>query len=746
MQTISTRSLISLLVLTAFITTTIAPTAASAQRGGAGVVKAPTASITIGGQQNHTATTGEAVPAIVWRGTGTGATFETTLKVNNPALCGGIKDGQVWGQGKTAAGNFKLGDAPKAREGCVLGFVYQVTDKLGRKATDRATLRYVAPKVTAPEPTTNTGGNTSTGGNGTTPTSTPAGPQAKLKLLTPNGGERWMSSSENIITWTPEPHRDGMVAYLEKKSGSSFQTIGKVIESQKGSIRWYGDIEVGGQAVMPEPGSGYYIRIVDTKTGATDRSDKPFEILSKDTFKVNLRPGDDENNYKISQATNVELMWSASALGQRETDVSCTLYIYDNAGNEIEVENVGVTGTKTVTAQMPIDGRNDGLYTLAHLYCRSPFGHRSDNVNIVGREAQALSVTYRGRSTLTPGSDVPFTFTGTSLNVPNKITASLYPSTTGIKVDYGNIGQSTFERAAERGTLLAPQQAGQYRITLCDDNTPSPEVPFKPLCAHSDYFTVNPLLNSLLALITPVSMSTQIETTGNDDQKGVYTIEFDLDVTETLYIPNSVGEVLPNGGTSAANGISYSINGKNGAFWGTQSGFIVDAAYSDGTPVNKVQAAQHSPTEHWKVDSGRGSVRFTVQIELNPEGQGEGGQYGITLEALQVKNATQIARAAGYPSTIAFNKSAFETKKITIASAVPVGEITQTVAQGAAGDDVSRVQAALKRAGLFNEEITGYFGSITRAAVKAFQREHALENVGAVGPKTMSLMNQLLGK
>lgn len=114
----------------------------------------PSASITVGGEQSYTVTTGQNIPNIRWSSTN-GSSFKTTLNVNNSSLCGGLTNNQTWSQGRTSSGVFDLGVAPKAREGCVLTFNYEVKSRTGHQRTGRATLRYVAP-VVAPAPVVST--------------------------------------------------------------------------------------------------------------------------------------------------------------------------------------------------------------------------------------------------------------------------------------------------------------------------------------------------------------------------------------------------------------------------------------------------------------------------------------------------------------------------------------------------------------------------------------------------------------
>jgi len=60
---------------------------------------------------------------------------------------------------------------------------------------------------------------------------------------------------------------------------------------------------------------------------------------------------------------------------------------------------------------------------------------------------------------------------------------------------------------------------------------------------------------------------------------------------------------------------------------------------------------------------------------------------------------------------------------------------------GARGEAVRELQSRLKLAGFFNDEPTGYFGSITRSSVIAFQNANGIEPLGIVGPKTRAALN-----
>lgn len=68
---------------------------------------------------------------------------------------------------------------------------------------------------------------------------------------------------------------------------------------------------------------------------------------------------------------------------------------------------------------------------------------------------------------------------------------------------------------------------------------------------------------------------------------------------------------------------------------------------------------------------------------------------------------------------------------------------TKYLEVGSRGDEVTKLQSILKKEGYFNLEATGYFGSITKNAVIAFQKANNIEALGIVGPKTRLALNAL---
>ena len=64
--------------------------------------------------------------------------------------------------------------------------------------------------------------------------------------------------------------------------------------------------------------------------------------------------------------------------------------------------------------------------------------------------------------------------------------------------------------------------------------------------------------------------------------------------------------------------------------------------------------------------------------------------------------------------------------------------VSGTISEGMEGEDVKKIQTRLQELGLYGySRITGYYGSITEDAVKAFQNAYGLKPDGVVGSETM---------
>jgi peptidoglycan hydrolase-like protein with peptidoglycan-binding domain len=93
-------------------------------------------------------------------------------------------------------------------------------------------------------------------------------------------------------------------------------------------------------------------------------------------------------------------------------------------------------------------------------------------------------------------------------------------------------------------------------------------------------------------------------------------------------------------------------------------------------------------------------------------------------------------------------KSASTQSKTVLGTSLPISQtFTRQLDVGTKGDDVALLQRVLSsHDSIYPEKlVTGYFGSLTQAAVSRFQESNDLAAVGRVGPLTLLKLNELLG-
>lgn len=64
---------------------------------------------------------------------------------------------------------------------------------------------------------------------------------------------------------------------------------------------------------------------------------------------------------------------------------------------------------------------------------------------------------------------------------------------------------------------------------------------------------------------------------------------------------------------------------------------------------------------------------------------------------------------------------------------------------GSRGNEVRAIQERLKERGLFKDNVTGYYGEVTRKAVLAFQKQQGISQTGVAGPQTLKALGISVG-
>ncbi|MGB6537614.1 MAG: peptidoglycan-binding protein, partial [Xanthobacteraceae bacterium] len=106
------------------------------------------------------------------------------------------------------------------------------------------------------------------------------------------------------------------------------------------------------------------------------------------------------------------------------------------------------------------------------------------------------------------------------------------------------------------------------------------------------------------------------------------------------------------------------------------------------------------------------------------------------LASLYAQLATLQAEIAALEATSSAVATSSTPASTSTESCVPL-TLSRSLALGSQGSDVSSLQAFLKSEGYYAyPSITGYFGPITEAGIKAFQSASGIEPIGIVGPIT----------
>ncbi|MEK9180782.1 MAG: peptidoglycan-binding domain-containing protein [Patescibacteria group bacterium] len=103
---------------------------------------------------------------------------------------------------------------------------------------------------------------------------------------------------------------------------------------------------------------------------------------------------------------------------------------------------------------------------------------------------------------------------------------------------------------------------------------------------------------------------------------------------------------------------------------------------------------------------------------------------GFTLESVRSDRVSVLSSAA-QPLTVASGKVLGTTTYV----------FTKNLQYGSRGEEVTQLQLALTRAGVYSGPVTGYFGSLTRQAVRAYQTSKGITPVGTAGPLTRQALN-----
>ncbi|MDB5189910.1 MAG: Penicillin-resistant dd-carboxypeptidase-like protein [Parcubacteria group bacterium] len=122
-------------------------------------------------------------------------------------------------------------------------------------------------------------------------------------------------------------------------------------------------------------------------------------------------------------------------------------------------------------------------------------------------------------------------------------------------------------------------------------------------------------------------------------------------------------------------------------------------------------------------------------------GGGGGGSYSSSVSRSISITPITITNPARPALTVATTSTTPMINTIGIVKGASTYHFTRTLTVRMSGADVTALQQAITRAGVYTGPITGYFGPLTAAGVRALQIAHGLSPVGYTGPMTRALLN-----
>ena len=164
---------------------------------------------------------------------------------------------------------------------------------------------------------------------------------------------------------------------------------------------------------------------------------------------------------------------------------------------------------------------------------------------------------------------------------------------------------------------------------------------------------------------------------------------------------------------------------------------------TDGSSGSTGTGSTASSDDVLKLGS-RGDMVSTLQQKLKNEGYYTYSEITGYYGPITQKAVIAYQKAKGLPQTGVAASMTLDALGMTGGSTEASPEDTSSgsgsLRVGDRNDEVVKVQTILRDKGYFRTNVTGYFGSITEAAVIAFQKDYGIDPIGVVGPQTRAAL------
>jgi peptidoglycan hydrolase-like protein with peptidoglycan-binding domain len=389
---------------------------------------------------------------------------------------------------------------------------------------------------------------------------------------------------------------------------------------------------------------------------------------------------------------------------------------------------VGSSGTITGTGNAAIQGLSPGTtvivgqpvtFTVAASGFSTPVFSLSDSFG--GSTVSNSAINSAGYFSWTPGTSDLGThnitiYVNDSSGHTGNVTLSLTVNTPNISVTSIN-----------PGTSVLPNSTLSFTVSQAGFTNPSYTL--------SDSFSGTTITNS------DINSSGYFSWTPTSGQMGSHTITIyatdayghsaNTQVTISVNSGTSVTLTAPQPNSSVSAGTTvtlsaYSYGFTSPTYYAVQDSF--PGSSLTGAALNASGGFSWTPTA---ADVGTHTITITVS-----------DAYGHTGSA-----QTTITVAAGSGSTLSQLEAALAQAEAKLSQAEGSSSLTFSsyLSMGMTNAEVTQLQNVLEQQGYFSGTVSGYYGSLTEAAVKKFQAAHGIQQLGVVGPATREALNLIAG-
>jgi len=174
---------------------------------------------------------------------------------------------------------------------------------------------------------------------------------------------------------------------------------------------------------------------------------------------------------------------------------------------------------------------------------------------------------------------------------------------------------------------------------------------------------------------------------------------------------------------------SVSSNDQNGSFLGAGNALTLTFTANQSISIPTITVAGAATSV-----SGNGNGPYTASYAMTGN------------ESLPIPVKITFSNPAGSSASASFwlgSVSGLPDSSIGVpVSSGGIIYFNQYLYNGSTGSQVTALQKRLTADGLYSGPITGTFGDLTEAGVKAYQKKYGLDQLGVVGPATRTLLNE----